>query len=183
MLFIEVSGFLTSITEKPKENRMSKTFKYALGALAAVACANTAAAGGLDRVVFSPNILFEKGNYVKLTFARTNPDVSPTAAPNASVATDFNSARFEYKHQFSDAFSAAFIFNNNPIGADIDYAALGTPLAGQVDATSASLLGKYNVNDNFSVYGGLKYQSVSATADLTAVGGAALAFASERELG
>jgi long-subunit fatty acid transport protein len=145
--------------------------------------ASAANAGGLDRAVFNPDILFEKGNYVKLTFSHTNPDVAPTAAPGRSVASRFNNARLEYKHQFTDAFSVAVILNNDPIGADIDYTGLGTQLIGRVDATAASVIGKYNINDNFSVFGGLKYQTVEAFADLTAVGGAALNFGSESELG
>lgn len=151
--------------------------------IAIFALTNPALAGGLDRVTFSPNILFEKDNYAKLTFSRTGPDVSPTAAPRTSVALNFNSARLEYKHEFSNTFSAAIIFNNNPIGADIDYSALGTALVGRVDSSSAIALGRYKFNDNFSIYGGLKYQTAEAFADLTAIGGTALNFSSESGVG
>ena len=162
---------------------MSVKFTIPSLSLALLAATSTVHAGGLDRVAFNSNILFEKGNYAKFTFSKTDPKVAPTAAPNNSVASSFNSARLEYKHQFTDAFAVAILLNNDPIGADINYTGLGTQLIGNIDAASAALLGKYSFNDNFSVYGGLKYQRVEAVADLTAVGGTALNFGSERELG
>ena len=145
--------------------------------------AGTAFAGGLDRSVFSPGILFEEGNYAKLTIAHTNPKVSPTALPGAEVANTFVTGKLEFKTQLNDKFALAILLNNQPVGADIDYASTGIPLTGEVKTFSTIVLAKYAVTDRFSVYGGAKHQKAEGTADLTAIGGLPLNFNSQSKTG
>ncbi|PIB25143.1 hypothetical protein BFP76_06430 [Amylibacter kogurei] len=140
----------------------------ASGAAASTLIASSAFAGGMDRATFSPSILFEQGNYAEATLGLTLPSVSPAGAPHAfNVAESFTTLKFGYKHQFNDKLAVAFVYNNNPIGVDINYASLGSPLRGSVDSTSATLLAKYSFTDRFSAYGGVKHQWAKATADLT----------------
>lgn len=140
-------------------------------------------AGGLDRSTLDTSILFETGNRVKLTWARTTPDLTADSIPSADVGVDFNTAKIEFKTDLTDRLAFAFLMNDAPLGADISYAGQGRPLDAFVKSFAAVALLKYQVNDNFSVFGGFKYQSASAVADLTGIGGAALTFNSDSGVG
>jgi len=125
---------------------------------------------GIDRLVFTPSIIFEKDNYFELTYAQADPTARTTFAPNANVAEDVNSLRFGYKHQFSDKFGLGFIFNNQPVGVDLDYAPLGSTLRGSVSAESYTALASYQATDRITAFGGIKYQEQRGNADLTTNG-------------
>ena len=76
---------------------MKSTIK-AVTAISAVLASSTAlGVTGMDRLVFSPSFLFEKGNYAELTLARADPTVSTTFAPNANVAETVDTFKFAYK--------------------------------------------------------------------------------------
>ncbi len=162
--------------------------KVATSAAILAAGTSTAFAGGLDRSTFSSAILFEKGNYAEIAYGVTTPKVSATGIPNSDVAESFSTLRGGVKFDLSPKIAVALTFNNNPIGADINYAptALGAGFAnaaGFVEAQAVTALGKYKFTNNISAYAGVKYQNVSATADLTVAGGAPFTFPSEAELG
>ncbi|WGI20398.1 hypothetical protein [Amylibacter sp. IMCC11727] len=140
-------------------------------------------AGGLDRSTLDTSILFETGNRVKLTWARTAPDLTADSAPSVDVGVNFNTAKIEYKTDFTDRLAFALLLNDAPLGADISYAGQGLPLDAFVESFAAVALLKYQVSDNFSVFGGLKYQSASAVADLTGIGGAPLNFSTDGGVG
>jgi hypothetical protein len=137
--------------------------------------ASTAFAGGLDRATFSSAILFEKGTYGEIAYGLTVPKVSAAGVPASDVAESFQTVKLGFKMDLNDKFALAFMFNNQPIGADINYQ--NTPLngptlgaAGFIDATSFTLLGKAKFTDTISAYGGVKYHSASAPADLDLLG-------------
>ena len=68
---------------------MKNTIKIAT-ALSAVLVNSTAlGVAGLDRLVFTPGFLFEKGNYAELTLANSNPNVRPADNRSANVAAQF----------------------------------------------------------------------------------------------
>ncbi|MFT5260376.1 MAG: long-chain fatty acid transport protein [Saprospiraceae bacterium] len=122
---------------------------------------------GLDRAVFSPSILFEEGNVGEITFARSSPTVSPTFAPAANVAHTVDTVRLGYKHQLSDKFDLGFMINTQPVGVDLDYKALGSPLRGSVSARSSIALGHFKATNRISAFGGIKHQQQKGNADLT----------------
>jgi long-subunit fatty acid transport protein len=154
----------------------------------AISAASTAAfAGGLDRATFSPSILFEKGEYVELSFASTSPTIEATSFAGGPLpggldpAETFTTAQLGFKTQINDKFALALKLNNNPFGVNIDYSSFGTSaLAGistlkaDLSSKAISALGKYQINERVSAFAGLKYQSVSGSADLTAQGATAL---------
>lgn len=129
-------------------------------------CSNTYAVTGLDRLVFSPSFMFEKGNFVELTLARSDPAVSPEFAPDANVAEGVNTLRLSYKHQINDKFGLGLMVNTQPIGADVNYQAVGSTLKGSVSSNSYIALGHYKATDRISAFGGIKYQTAKGEADL-----------------
>lgn len=163
--------------------------KTTAAGLAITAIGSAAFAGGLDRATYSPALLFKDGKYVELSFASTSPKIeadSWVAGPlpgGLDPADTFSTAQLGFKMDLNDKVALAFTLNNNPFGVDIDYASFaGAPfqsLNARLNGKAATLMGKYQINDRVSAYGGLKYQTVSGTANLTAFGATDLEIASD----
>lgn len=157
--------------------------------LALCATTGTAFAGGLDRATYSPTILFKDGRYVELSFASTSPEITASSFVGGPLpgtqdpAQTFTTSQLGYKMDINDKVALAFTLNNNPFGVDINYADFaGLPfqtLTANLDGKAMTVMGKYQINDRVSTYGGLKYQTVSGTANLSAVGAANLAISSD----
>ncbi len=154
-------------------------------AISAVLVSSTAlGVAGMDRAVFSPSFLFEEGNYFELTLARADPSVSTTFAPSANVAEEVDSLRFAYKHQISDKFGLGMTVLTQPIGVDVNYQAIGSPLRGSVSAESYIALGHYKATDRISAFGGIKFQQQRGNGDLTPNGvPGALTFGQDSDTG
>ncbi|MDN5786611.1 OmpP1/FadL family transporter [Pseudorhodobacter sp.] len=151
--------------------------------LGAVALSATAAqAGGIDRSGQSVAVLFEQGNYVEFSFGRVAPSVSGVGAGTAvspltptpgqasgDMAGNYNSIGGGLKYQINDQFSAALIVDQ-PFGADVSYPAATTYFArgstAKIRTMAMTALLKYTSANNLSVYGGLKYQTMSAVASV-----------------
>lgn len=151
--------------------------------LGAVAVSATAAqAGGIDRSGQSIGILFEKGNYAEFSFGRVSPSVSGTGAGTApslvtptpgqasgDMAGNYNQIGGGLKYQINDRVSAALIVDQ-PFGANVSYPVATTYFARGSTASIKTMaltgLLKYTTESNFSVYGGLKYQTMSAKASV-----------------
>lgn len=140
---------------------------------ATVAFAGAASAGGLDRSGQSLAFMFEAGNYAELSFGYAAPSVSGTAIPalggfgSGDMAGDYMSFSLAYKAQLSDSLSLGLILDQ-PFGADVSYPA-GTGYYAQgsvaeLSTTALTAVLKYTTATNFSVYGGLRYQTLSASA-------------------
>lgn len=167
--------------------------KTTVAGVALATVATSAFAGGLDRATISPAILFEEGTYAELSFASTSPSVEATSFVGGplpgglGVAQTFTTTQLGFKTDLDDKISVAFTFNSNPIGVDINYSSLSVvpPFAGlstlnaNLSSQALTFMGKYKINDRVSVYGGIKSQSVSGTADLTAAGATDLAIGSD----
>lgn len=135
-------------------------------------------AGGLERTTQSPAILFEDGRYFEVNMGLGFPDVSGVAgaitpgARSGNMTENFLNFGFAYKADLSDKLSYALVYDQ-PYGAKVAYPDIATTgyFAGGSTAEfkSHALSGilKYNVNDNVSVYGGLRAQSIKAEADVT----------------
>ncbi|EPX79115.1 OmpP1/FadL family transporter [Litoreibacter arenae] len=156
-----------------------------LTSAAAILAATTslASAGGVDRSGQVIGIIFEEGNYVELSFGSISPTVSgvgagtvpnPPAQPTPGQASgnmveDYTLFGLGYKHQFNDKLSFALMLDE-PFGADVNYPAATTYFARGSTATlkTQALTGlvRYKINENFSVHGGLRYQSFEARASI-----------------
>lgn len=136
----------------------------AAGAVALTA--GSAAAGGLERSTQSVAILFETGRYAEFSLGIVDPDVSGTLGgvfSSDNMLGSYNAVSLGYKQPLGDNLDVALILDQ-PIGADIDYpAGAFYPLAGtdaEVDSTALTGLLRYKMPSNFSVYGGVRLQSV-----------------------
>ena len=147
-------------------------------AAALLASTSIAAAGGLDRNIFSVSPLFEDGNYVEFNFSAVIPDVTgdltPPGLASGDMADDYFNFGFAYRHEFTDQFAVG-LFYSNAYGADVDYTNTdaGYPVSGftaELDGQALSLVGIYQATDRVSVYGGLRYVSMSAETAAPAAG-------------
>lgn len=142
-----------------------KQFLMATAAL--VAGATGAMAGGVERSAQSVAILFEKGRYAELSFGRFAPDVSGSvgggAVSSGDMAGDYNSWSLGYKMDIGDRLAFAMVLDQ-PIGANVSYpTGTGYLLAGSTAKLSSSAITallRYKFENNVSVYGGLRYQTV-----------------------
>jgi len=142
------------------------TLKTIAATTALVAVSSGAAfAGGLDRVTFSSSILYEQGTYVEAAYGLTTPKVSsgtfPLSLVGGTVATSFNTVKLGFKTDLTDKIAVAVMYNNQPVGADINYGILG--IAGTVNAQKVTALAKYQFTKNVSAYGGVVYQYISGS--------------------
>lgn len=150
---------------------MKKTIKIAT-AISAVFISSTAfGVAGLDRLVFTPSFLFEKGNYAELTLAQSDPSVTASTKPLANIADKVGTVKFAYKHQINDKFGLGLMVNTQPIGVDVDYKSFSTnPLRGSISAKSYIALGHFKATERVSVFGGLNHQRQNGNANLQASG-------------
>ena len=150
--------------------------KHLLSASAILAVTTSlASAGGLDRSGQPIGIIFEDGNYAELSFGHTTPSVDgvdlATSGPTGEVAGEFLTVGFGMKYQFSEQVSFALIIDE-PYGSDVSYPVTATsPLLGgtgaTVDSYAVTGIGRYKFNENYSVHGGIRYQEISASVDLS----------------
>lgn len=135
--------------------------RYLVGAAVLALTAGMAQAGGLDRSGQGIGFMFEEGNVAELTFGSVSPSVSGALGPVASgdVSPTYSLFSVAYKQQFTDQFSFG-IMMDQPFGADVNYATgTGYPFAGAtaaVESNALTAIGRYEINDNFSVHAGLR---------------------------
>jgi long-chain fatty acid transport protein len=141
---------------------------------AMAAVATTSNAGGVERSAQSVAILFEEGRYVELSFGHFSPDVSGTlGVSSGDMAPSNNTFSFGYKMDINDNIDFALVLDQ-PIGADVAYpTGTGYLLAGTTaDLSSTAITGllRYKFDNNVSVIGGLRAQSVKGTVNIIAPG-------------
>lgn len=142
-----------------------------------VLCLATGAAhaGALDRTGQSVDVLFETGRYGEFSFATVSPDLSGnTATPfltngsgSGDISPSYTVFSAAYKADINSTWSYALILDE-PFKADVNYAD-GTGYFAQgsiAEFQSYALTGllQYNTPTGFSVYGGLRLQSIEASA-------------------
>ena len=133
-----------------------------------------AGAVGLDRSNQDITAIFETGNYAELSFGYVTPNLTGVDVLGNSidnVGNAFSQLGGSIKMDVNDQMSFAFIIDQ-PVGADVTYggAALTTMLGGTeaiLTSTAFTALGRYKINENFSVHGGLRYQTLEADITLS----------------
>jgi len=145
------------------------------------AFANAGHAGGIERSSQPMGILFEEGRYMELTFSSVSPSVSGnyTAPPGSQlippgtvrysrdVTDSFTNLSLGYRQPLSDNLDIAFILDQ-PVGVNVTYLAsyAGYPLQGaeaKVDSLALTGLLRYRLTSGFSIYGGLRAQSIDGS--------------------
>jgi long-chain fatty acid transport protein len=152
--------------------------RFLMASVAVVAGGTGALAGGVERSTQSVAILFEQGRYAELSFGRFSPDVSGTVGfgtvSSGDMAGDYNTLSLGYKMDIGDRMALAMILDQ-PIGADVNYPASGAPypLAGstaKLTSNALTALLRYKFENNVSVYGGLRYETVHGEVSLPFLG-------------
>lgn len=158
--------------------------KFLAGGAALLATASTAGAVGLDRSNQDIGIIFETGDYAELSYGFVMPSLTGVdeaafgSSETGNVGGDYGILGLGYRTDLNDQWSLALIFDQ-PYGADISYPTGESIALGgtQADLNSASVNAvlRYQIDENFSVHGGLRVQSIEAnvTLDGAAYGGLA----------
>ncbi|RYG92090.1 transporter [Loktanella sp. IMCC34160] len=144
--------------------------KFLAGSAALLMTTTLAQAGGLDRSGQGIGAIFEDGNHAELSFGYVTPSVTGVGpnpsftglAGSGNVAPAYSQIGFAVKTDVNDALSFALIMDQ-PFGASVDYADPGYALyetAAEVTSMSFTALGRYKLNNAFSVHGGLRMLSI-----------------------
>jgi long-subunit fatty acid transport protein len=140
--------------------------QFTLGA-ALLMTTTAASASGIDRTLTNYGLLFETGNYAELSYASVSPSVSGTysdaiisatgsVSDTGNMSQDFNTLSGSVKYDLTDKLALG-LFSNQPFGANADYpSGLYTGLAAEWDSRGTSIVLKYKVTPNVSVYGGVR---------------------------
>lgn len=146
-------------------------FRTLATSISSVFLVQAAFAGGFDRNGQPIGLIFEEGNYAEISVSRTTADLSGTdvlGTDTGNVAEDFSSFSGGLKFDISDKLSFAIIYDE-PWGADIQYPTTSTILGttgATTDSSAITSLLRYKFSDNYSVHGGIRYQSISGTTQL-----------------
>ena len=142
-----------------------------LAVLSTMLGAGLVQAGGFDRTGQDTSIMLKEGSMVEITSVSVNPKITGThggsATATGEVAPNYSFTNIGFRTNVSDNFAIGII-QEKPFGANVDYTAGAASttyvgLKAEVDSSSTTLLTSYDM-DNVTVYGGLKNQSLSASA-------------------
>ncbi len=145
--------------------------KHTIKAAAALAIASGAAqAGGLDKSGQKLDPFFEKGTYAEFAVVAARPSVDgtdPGSNPSGNVPNSSVTFSGAFKTDLGEQTSFALIYDK-PFAADIGYlSGTGHALAGttaELNAHALTGILRYKFDNNVSVYGGLRAQTLEATA-------------------
>jgi len=154
--------------------------KNALSVGAALLLTTTMAhAVGLDRSNQNIGIIFEEGTYGELSFGQVMPSIEGTdvaGADSGNVGEDFTSLTFGFKTDINDQFSIGVLFDE-PYGVDIAYPSAadgGSVVLGgtsaQLDSSTVTALARYKVDSNWSVHGGIRFETLEGSVSLGGLG-------------
>ena len=134
--------------------------------LGTILTAGMTQAGGFDRTGQDTSIMLKEGSLVEITSVSVNPKITGTYANGTStgeVAPSYSFVNLAFRTDISDNMAIAII-QDEPFGADVSWT-LGSlnGTKAKVKASATTILTSYDL-DNVTVYGGLKNQSLEATA-------------------
>lgn len=138
--------------------------KITLAGAALLTSTAMATAGGIERTGFTTGILFEEGTYVELSYGSVSPSVTgnvtgvPVAA-SGDISPQYSTVTLGYHQDITDQLSFSLVIDE-PVGANVSYP-VGAPYPFQAsfaELSSRQITAalRYEINDNVSVYGGLR---------------------------
>ncbi|MBN2630823.1 MAG: hypothetical protein JXR75_09835 [Rhodobacteraceae bacterium] len=145
-----------------------------LAAGTAALATGSAQAGGFERSSVPLGFMFEKGNYVELTYGYVTPDVAGALKSNPAVTTgdvakSYSTVGFAIKTDLSPKFSLGLTIDPS-FGADIDYPAGSLyPIRGsnaKLRGDTVALIGRYKFSDAISVHGGVRSVGIGGNVSL-----------------
>jgi len=145
-------------------------------------------AGGFDRSGQDTSIILKDGNLLEVTSVSVSPSVTGTYTAATSggvisdVTPDYSFTTLAFRTDISDDMALAII-QDQPYGASVSWTdgVTHNPLLGEtglsyngvkatITSSATTALVSYDLADNITVYGGVKEQSVSASASNPVVG-------------
>ena len=132
--------------------------------------AGAAGAAGIERTQQSVGLLFEPGRALQFSLGSVSPSLTGTVAGGALSSGDmspsYTTLTFGYKMPLGERMDVALIYDQS-VGADVDYtgADVGYPFRGveaSLDGSDLTAILRYKFDGGFSVYGGLRWQGISA---------------------
>lgn len=157
--------------------------KTLTGATLLALTATTAYSAGLDRSGQSTSAIFAPNGSASVSFGYVTPsvtgrDITGSGTETYDVGEAYVLPSISYTNAINDKFSYSVMFDQ-PYGVNVNYG--GNPATNNLSGTRAdlssqalTLAGKYQINDRFSVFGGVSVQRINAEVVLngTAYGGA-----------
>lgn len=148
-------------------------------------------AGGFERSGNPIGFLFEKGDYVELSFGYVSPSVSGTvgggAVSSGSVLDSYTQFGIAIKSDLTDKITVGLQIDPS-FGADVTYpTGTGYPLAGttaELNGDTVAVFGRYKFNENFSAHAGIKSVGVGGNVAIVGLGPIpATTYAFDRDVG
>lgn len=146
----------------------------------ALGCSTTAAyGGGFERSGLPLGFMFEKGSYGELSYGLVSPKLQGSAggglAPTGDVGKSYATLGLAFKTDLNDKLSLGVMLDPS-FGADVAYSfpspgPVPYPIAGTnatLNGDTIALIGRYKLNDNFSVHGGLRSVGIGGNASVAA---------------
>ena len=150
---------------------------FILASLAMVSSPLIVNAEGLERININPGFMFSDSNSAEISFASINPSLPATEgaffdlADNLEVAPSFSALSLSVKTSLRDNLDVGLFYTNNGNGVLIDWgtipaatslgATVDWEIAADLEMPTIAALAKYKINDNVSVFGGLKRVTVN----------------------
>ena len=135
---------------------------------------SSAFAGALDRSGQPLNALFHKGGYAEFSFGSVDPSVSGSVVGRESgdMADDYTQVGAAYKLDLNEKWSFALIYDQ-PYGGNVKYPSGTTyPFTGStavLKSNGLTVIPRFLISDRFSVYGGIRGQTLNANIGIPAV--------------
>lgn len=170
-------------------------------AVAALCCSATSAmAGGFERSGMPLGFMFEEGSYVELSYGHATPTVSgstivplgagliPVGTPTGNMSKSYSSVSLSFKTDLNEKISLGITLDPS-YGADLNYpAGTGYYLAGtraELNGETISLIGRYKINEAFSMHAGLRSVGIGGNVDVLSLGNRpySASYATDRDVG
>lgn len=139
-------------------------------------------AGGVERTSQSVGVLFEEGRYLEFSALGLDPRISgvggllSTGVPSGDMAGSQLNFGAAYKADLNETWSYAIIYDQ-PYGADVFYpnpayfAGAGGGSTADLESHAITGILQYNLPSSLSFYGGLRAQTLKASARVPFLGG------------
>ena len=132
-------------------------------------------AEGLERFNIDPGFLFGKGNTANLSFASVNPSIGASSGSalinlenGLEVAPSFSALNLSVKTSVNEKIDLGLFYSNSGNGVLIDWGTISglatsanVTIGADLKMPTLAAFGKYKINDNISVFGGLKRTTVN----------------------
>ena len=135
-------------------------------------------AEGLERINIDPSFMFTEGNSAEISFANVSPSFPAVKGTGSNytfqsgldVATSFSALTGSVKTDLGDNFALGLFYTSQGNGVGIDWGTIGSEanvtIKADLEIPTLAAIGKYQINENISVFVGAKQSTVKKGATL-----------------